>query len=322
MERISSGDASPTDGDADKATISTQMEGSPSPGDAAAVRAEIPKSHRFRYCAAWGKQLSDDAPKLVRLSNMNHKLVRSNDELVGKGFFNTTEGEQKLPPPPKTQRFEVSSMPVPMDSPRFEVTDVTVANIDTLSAALALGDSTALNFANAMTPGGGYRIGARAQEEDLCRLLPQLIHSLEAVKYPILTNECLLTQDLQAVRRVGSYELCPSRGSVHILTAAMPCGDAGRPGSDRWNTSVRLRMRAVLNAAKQSGFPNLVLGAWGCGAFGNPPGLVATLFQEQLSSPEFRGAFQRIVFAVVDPGGDGNLTPFERQISSMNELDA
>ena len=34
---------------------------------------------------------------------------------------------------------------------------VCVANIDTLSAALTLGDAAALNFANAVTPGGRYR---------------------------------------------------------------------------------------------------------------------------------------------------------------------
>jgi hypothetical protein len=75
----------------------------------------------------------------------------------------------------------------------------------------------------------------------------------------------------------------------------------------------------MLHAAKASGFPNLVLGAWGCGAFGNPPGPVATIFREQLCSPEFRGAFEHICFAVVDPGGDGNFPPFQREIGKMHE---
>jgi uncharacterized protein (TIGR02452 family) len=206
-------------------------------------------------------------------------------------------------------------------APPFKTTSVTVAKIDTLSAALALGgDTAALNFANADTPGGGYRRDARAQEEDLCRLLPQLIHSLESVAYPIeeQKGECLVTRDLLAVRKVGSYELCKSQGQVNMLTAAMPCGDAGKPGETRWNNTVTLRMRGVLHAAKVSGFSKLVLGAWGCGAFGNPPALVAKLFLEQLSSSEFRGAFSHIVFAVIDPRGDGNLRPFYEEIAKMD----
>merc|ERR1711948_92675 len=100
----------------------------------------------------------------------------------------------------------------------------------------------------------------------------------------------------------------------------MPCqGSAGRPGSVEWKASVTLRMRAVLHTARESGLPNLVLGAWGCGAFGNPPGKVAALFREQLSSDEFRGAFHIVVFAVVDPSGDGNIGPFRQEIVRMDQ---
>ena len=60
-----------------------------------------------------------------------------------------------------------------------------------------------------------------------------------------------------------------------------------------------LRLRAVLTAARRSGHATLVLGAFGCGAFGNPAGPVAAAFRAQLAAPEFRGAFRRVVFAVL-----------------------
>lgn len=274
--------------------------------------------HRFRFNVQLGNDLTERAPAFKRSVGLSARLVRENDSLVRDGVFRTAQGEQTLPRPPPTERLQCPQSPAIM-KPRYAITDVCIANIDTLSAALLIEDACALNFANAYNPGGGYRRGASAQEEDLCRLLPQLIHSLEACKYPIRPDEVLLTKDLAAVREPGTYQLCESIGPVHILTSAMPCGDAGEPGSKTWNTTVRLRMRAVLHAAKESGFPNLVLGAWGCGAFGNPPDLVAELFREQLGSPEFRGAFSIVAFAVIDPAGDGNFKPFEKEILKMDE---
>lgn len=272
-------------------------------------------AHRFCVSAEWGRSLSQQAPVLRRDRSLAMKIVSQNAQIVKEGAYG-------VGPPPPTERVQCPADPVVLRAPIFEVTEVCVANIDTQSAALLVGDACSLNFANAYTPGGGYRRGASAQEEDLCRCLPQLIHSLEACKYPIQPDEVLLTRDLAAVRDVGSYELCQSMGSVHILTSAMPCGDAGRPGGTEWNSTVRLRMRAVLHAAKLSGLPNLVLGAWGCGAFGNPPVQVAALFREQLCSPEFRGVFAHILFAVIDPAGDGNFAPFEQEIALMDEVSA
>ena len=61
--------------------------------------------------------------------------------------------------------------------------------MDTASAARALAErgieAACLNFANQYHTGGGYLSGARAQEEDLCRLVPQLYSQLSKLPYPI-----------------------------------------------------------------------------------------------------------------------------------------
>ena len=77
------------------------------------------------------------------------------------------------------------------------------------------------------------------------------------------------------------------------------------------------RIRSVLHAARLAGHPNLVLGAFGCGAFGNPAGPVAAVFRQQLLSPEFRGLFRIVAFAVLDPVGTGNLKPFRKEMARL-----
>jgi uncharacterized protein (TIGR02452 family) len=55
----------------------------------------------------------------------------------------------------------------------------------------------------------------------------------------------------------------------------------------------------VLVIGRAFGYSMLVLGAWGCGAFGNDPHHTAADFRNALEN-EFRGAFSDIVFAITD----------------------
>ena len=264
-------------------------------------------------------------------------IVDHNDAIyVAQGFeLAGGGGWQAVPPLPRAElvlcpaEASESGGAVPsVGSQLFDKTEVCVAHCDTLSAALALGDACALNFANAEVPGGGYRRGARAQEEDLCRLLPQLYPSLlgasDAGAYPLPPEAALLTRGVMAVREPGSYKPCACLGNLTIVTAAMPVVRYGEPNDgwlseNGWSRTVRLRIRAVLHAAAVSGHSNLVLGAFGCGAFGNPAEPVAAIFREHLQSAEFRGRFQRIVFAIIDPLGTGNLQPFRQQMQSIED---
>ena len=93
-----------------------------------------------------------------------------------------------------------------------------------------------------------------------------------------------------------------------------PCAGSAGVGGDRG-----LRIRAVLAAAVAEQHPAVVLGAFGCGAFGNPPADVARLFAEVLGSDEFRGALELVVFAIVDPkqADRGNIPTFRRALRAL-----
>ncbi|WP_084800588.1 TIGR02452 family protein, partial [Promicromonospora kroppenstedtii] len=65
--------------------------------------------------------------------------------------------------------------------------------------------------------------------------------------------------------------------------------------------------------AAAHGCRRLVLGAWGCGVFGNDPDEVATTFAEALAS---RRWFEQVVFAILDTRpGQPVLRAFERALA-------
>ena len=79
------------------------------------------------------------------------------------------------------------------------------------------------------------------------------------------------------------------------------------------------KIRTILRIAMEHCHDSLVLGALGCGAFGNPPGQVARLFHEVFEEPEFKDQFKEVVFAVLEDRNSlrnsttGNYLPFKNE---------
>ena len=70
-------------------------------------------------------------------------------------------------------------------------------------------------------------------------------------------------------------------------------GDGVRYAAASQRDAMALKVRLLLCAAARQGCTAVVLSAFGCGAFGNPPVEVALLFRKALdasSLPEVRGA--------------------------------
>ncbi len=79
-------------------------------------------------------------------------------------------------------------------------TDIAVVCQDTASALRTLvsnvDDATkvaALSFANSRRVGGGYKTGALAQEENLCRVMPMLYSQLKKLIYPLPADSAHFT---------------------------------------------------------------------------------------------------------------------------------
>lgn len=216
---------------------------------------------------------------------------------------------------------------VPQTTHRQHATAITVGNETTLSAARRLVAAghlpAALNFASARHPGGGFLSGARAQEETLARA-SALYACLngnpmyawhEAHRDPFYTDYAIYAPMVPVFREESgalldepylcAFITCPAVNARVALERDPGCRPAIR-------TAMARRIERVLAIAAAHDHAHLILGAWGCGAFGNDPREIASLFHAALSGP-FREVFAGVVFAIRDWSPERRfIGPFER----------
>jgi uncharacterized protein (TIGR02452 family) len=199
--------------------------------------------------------------------------------------------------------------PLPSDGERvaFDPMRIAVTNETTTMAAHRLSDAghrtLALNFANGVNPGGGFLVGARAQEETLCRS-SALYATLEgdpmyeahrARNDHASTDWAILSPDVPFFRADDGTPLeRPWR--LSILSCAAPVADRFAPSAA---DLLRRRIDRVLAIGHAYRYEAFVLGAWGCGAFGNDPARTARDFRDALAGTH-GGAFREVVFAIAD----------------------
>lgn len=193
-----------------------------------------------------------------------------------------------------------------------------------------------LNLANPVNPGGGVRRGARAQEEDLCRS-SSLLKSLEseyAQRYYQYNKDLntrmgsdafMITPQVEIIRDENG-ELLDDTVIVSVVTCAAPMVTYGKEGMNdaEYEQMMYERITGLLKSVSYLGYTRLVLGAWGCGAFGNDAAVISDLFYRALKELDYNGhsqkdLFRRIDFAVLDRTKDQyNFKEFYRNFNNEN----
>ena len=182
-----------------------------------------------------------------------------------------------------------------------------------------------LNFASATNPGGGVVRGANAQEECLCRcstLYPCLntrdmwqmfYEPHRAVADPLYNDDCIYTPNVRVFKSDTNFpELLSKKDwwSVNILTCAAPnlreCpsnamnphagNEAAKITPSELEKLLTARIRRIFEVAVANGNEVLILGAFGCGAFKNPPEIVAKVFNDVMQ--DYLCYFDTIEYAV------------------------
>lgn len=180
-----------------------------------------------------------------------------------------------------------------------------------------------LNFASFTSPGGGFINGSIAQEEALCHastLYPVLSYSKIREQFyeknrgfinnGLYSNRLVFSPDIVFI---SDGDILPEDASVKcdVITCACPnWGFAKQNGmTEEDNIHVlRRRIDFVLNFTASRKTDRVILGAFGCGVFGQDPFVVAGIFKDKIEEI-FTGKQIEIVFAI--PHGNGNLEAFE-----------
>jgi uncharacterized protein (TIGR02452 family) len=139
-----------------------------------------------------------------------------------------------------------------------------------------------LNMASPLRPGGGVLSGATSQEEFLCArttLLPSLKDAFYRLPEVggVYTSDVLVFRDSSPLSSTTG-ELGPGeRYFVDVVSAGMlrfPDLEGEEEEEKRLGKKdrelVEAKMRGVLRILDRKGVKKTVLGAWGCGAYGNP----------------------------------------------------
>lgn len=198
-----------------------------------------------------------------------------------------------------------------------------------------------MNFASATNPGGGVVRGANAQEECLCRTSTLY----EALRQQVMwdgfyrphreagdslhNDDCIYTPGVLVFKSdTAMPELLPREEwyAVDVITIAAPNlrpkpSNAMNPGDGKpvrisekelGNLHVK-RLRRVLDVACENRAETLILGAFGCGAFQNPPRVVATAARIALA--DYLYCFKTVEFAVYCRREDENYNVFAATLS-------
>lgn len=199
--------------------------------------------------------------------------------------------------------FGIHSQPREADNP---VPEMILEPIDSVSAILKYteGQTAVLNFASFKNPGGGFLKGSSAQEESLCH---------ESFLYNILRKEieyyawnnahknyCLYDN-----RALYSPNVIFERGNVSATCAVITCAAPNYGTIQKYNypitskqneEALQSRIKFILDIAEQQKNETLILGAFGCGVFGQNPTFVAKTFKDYILQNNYH--FKKVIFAV------------------------
>ena len=270
--------------------------------------------------------------ELINIFHDTERLCRSNEKLAA-SIKETIEHQyvvyesEKVSKKPEDHRFDTPA-------------EIIVSQRRSFEAAKRYSDERVcvLNFASSTHVGGGVTTGAGAQEECLCRCstLYFAISDNETKKKfhdthyrqlksgrlnSLYNDDCIYSPGITVFKSdIELPKLMPENEwyNVDVITCAAPNLNSRYEKifiSDKVLKELhKKRAKRILDIAVSEGVDVIILGAFGCGAFRNPPDVVAQAYREVID--DYKYDFKTIEFAVYCPPqrGSGNYHAFVKTL--------
>lgn len=219
----------------------------------------------------------------------------------------------------ETHSFDVSEYP-------DHKTDFYIIDSDTTSAASEFsncGKVALLNFSSYKEPGGRFMDGSKAQEESLCHtsflynVLIRFEHSFydencKNKNRALYLNRSLYTPNVRFWSGSNTF-LCD------VITCAAPNKTTAQKYcnvTDKENSrALSSRTEYILNIACENRVNTLILGAWGCGVFGQDSYEVAEVFLKLFNTKYYN--FDKVIFAIPRNNKDKNFDNFQKAFKKL-----
>ena len=162
-----------------------------------------------------------------------------------------------------------------------------------------------LNFASAKHPGGGVWSGARSQEESLCRSSTLYLCLISDQSFPPVN---FLRADF------FDFPQLPSRESddnvlaellyekdwynIDVISCAAHNQKAYKLDYEKLKKINYIKIKAIIECAIENNIDDLILGAFGCGGFANPPQLISKIFKKIFIDEEYYKYFENVHFDI------------------------
>jgi uncharacterized protein (TIGR02452 family) len=205
----------------------------------------------------------------------------------------------------------------------YNCEDITVENDDCIEVAKKYSINskvTMLNMASRSHRGGGVLNGARAQEETLCRR-SDLYNSLLKVNYPTPEFCSIISENIYFFKD-NNGEQYKDPFTCNVVSCAAYRIDNKNKLNDLYINNTKKKILTMLLSAASHNTDVLILSALGCGAYNNPPNIMADIFYDILITNNYKRFFKKIIFAIIDDHNSksGNFAPFNEKFKKNDNI--
>lgn len=207
----------------------------------------------------------------------------------------------------------IDILPIINQEPYYNVKD-NIIKLGTIDSILKLrqdgieGEIIALNFASANNPGGGFLKGSNAQEESICRassLYINLVKNTEFYEFhrnqrnPLYSDKMIYSPDVPIIRNdKGQLIKCEKCSFITSPAVNAKVARERNISNDTINKAMKERINKIISLAVKKNPKALVLGAFGCGVFGNDRDVVFKLFEQSINNLIAKDSI-KIIFAII-----------------------